>query len=115
MGVFVGLVSYQAVPFINANNWQGVLAAVLGASFGGVTVTFMNQKLGDAKESVFMYPVGLLLGFVWMQVQNLAPLILGNNRTSFWLGVLGIIGIIALTAFVAVTILIRLRSKYGTP
>jgi len=110
MGVFVGLLVTQGMDYAkDIETYKKILTVVLSSSFGGVVVAYIGKQL-DKKEAIPMYPVGLLLGYVWLQIPKLAALIIGGSTLSFWLGVLGMVGSLILTIVaVAVIVIERLR------
>lgn len=105
MGVFVGLLASQGTQFAdNAENWKKLLAAMLGSCFGGVVVTYMSREMKTAGNAIYLYPVGLLLGYTWFQTPKLAAMIVGPPGIGFWVGLAGAVGnvILSIVAFIFV-------------
>jgi hypothetical protein len=99
LGAFVGSVSSQGVNFMkDAKSWKNVLTAIIGACFGGATVTFMSKMGFNKSEAIAMYPVGLLLGYTWIFAPKLAEKTkTGASKSNRFWGYLGFAGLVILT------------------
>ena len=103
LGTFIGLIATLVLPFINGiGDWQGVLASIIGACFGGLVATFITNQSQRAPDAVFMYPVGLMLGYSWQQTPALAKMLQDPSGWMVFLGVVGLLGNIILTLFAVV-------------
>ena len=67
-------------------------------------MTYINEEMKTVGNAIYMYPVGLLLGYTWFQTPKLAAMIVGPPGIGFWIGLAGMIGNVAISiiAFVFV-------------
>ena len=103
LGTFIGLIATYPLPFITEiDDWRKVLASIIGACFGGVVATFITNQSKRAPDAVFMYPVGLMLGYSWQQTRALGDMVKGQDHWMVFLGGVGLLGNILLTLFAVV-------------
>lgn len=78
LGSFVaGVMNYGLSNIKDTDTFSKVSASIFGAAFSGVIFIFLEfllkpQVNGDAPsfKSVFMYPVGLVLSLLWLQIND---------------------------------------------
>jgi len=73
LGLFVGTIISLGIYNTKVDAWQKLgtmLSVTLGAAFGGTVFIFLEalggKTLGAAR---FMYPVGLILGMMWVYIR----------------------------------------------
>lgn len=96
LGIFVGSIITNGV--IKTKDWtklHGLLLTLLGAALSGTVFGFIDylggQRLGEA---LFNYPIGLVLGMMWVYVYAAAEHI---REGYHWLGWLHIVGVVIAT------------------
>jgi hypothetical protein len=102
LGIFVG--SIITVGVINTKDWtklQGLLVTLLGSALSGAVFGFIDYlggpKLGDA---LFNYPLGLVLGMMWVYVEAAARHIREGYRWLGWLHIAGVVIATVLTLLI---------------
>lgn len=70
MGLFVGSVEVLGFKTVQ-NDFVKTSAAILSAVFGGVVLTFLKDLDRENKESIYMYPVGLLIALPWFHIKEM--------------------------------------------
>jgi drug/metabolite transporter (DMT)-like permease len=81
LGVFVGCVA--VLGFKQAqNDFAKGGTAILAAALGGVAIAFANQlgPVAKAPDSIFMYPIGLLVSVPWFYMPDILQLGSDPNR-----------------------------------
>lgn len=110
LGAFVaGVMNYGLSNIKDTDTFSKVSASIFGAAFSGIIFIFLEfllkkQESGDVAsfKSVFMYPVGLLLSLLWLQMnETIDKRILANGEPSKQIvGWLHFIGLSALTVLI---------------
>jgi hypothetical protein len=98
LGGFVGALLTLGVNHIDGySTFAKLVATVLGGSFSGVVMQFVDKHLGGKKmgSARFIYPVGLLLALFWLYVPALVDL--ATSETTKWIGRSGIVGVVLAT------------------
>ena len=103
LGVFVGCVA--VLGFKQAeNDFVKVGAAIFAAALGGTPIAFANKiyALTKAPDSIFMYPVGLLVAVPWFYMPNIISLGTNHPRLRNWAiaGTVLITGLAVALAFI---------------
>jgi hypothetical protein len=75
LGGFVGFLLALAIDFSSTLNLK-VVSALIGAALGGAPILFM-RGLGFEK---WMYPIGLVIGFLWIRVIRSVTLTRGGTH-----------------------------------
>jgi len=79
LGAFVaGIMNYGLSKINDSDTFIKVCGSIVGAVFGGVIFIFIQyidhqpgNKTGKALgDAIYMYPVGLLMSLLWLQVLN---------------------------------------------
>lgn len=104
LGIFIGAVITISIQ--KNTNWKNTgsfIMTVIGAiSTGGIftLIEFLGgNELGDA---LFMYPIGLLLGLMWVFAKSATDNIKSTQKSAWILGVLHLIGIGIISIFVII-------------
>lgn len=105
MGAFVGgILNYGLAHIADNKTFLKISTAILGAAFSGVVFVFLQFLLpehANLEKYVFMYPVGLLLALLWLQVPESI-----NNRIAAGRTSLRVVGWIHFISVTLITILI---------
>ena len=113
LGAFIGTIITLAT--LSTTNWSDVgkvLTDLIGAAFTGGVFTFI-QFLGGKKigEGLFLYPVGLVLGMMWVYSKTAMINITSEKVESQILGWLHILGLVLMTlAALAILFTSKFRS-----
>ena len=115
LGAFVaGIMNYGLSHIKDTDTFSKVSASIFGATFSGVVFVFIefflkqhDDKTSVAYKSVFMYPVGLLLSLLWLQINDTIKRITDELRP------LKIIGWLHFSGLSIVTILIIWKLIFG--
>ena len=112
LGAFVaGVMNYGLSNIKDTDTFSEVSASIFGAAFSGVIFIFLEFLLkphatGDkvSFKSVFMYPVGLILSLLWLQMnETIDNRIMATGKPAKqivgWLHFLGLSSITVLIAW----------------
>jgi hypothetical protein len=112
LGTFVaGIMNYGLSSINNSDTFLKVSASILGGTFGGVVFIFLQWILGQKNNvilfrSAFMYPVGLILSLLWLQMNStIENLIISTERKKQIIGWSHFIGLSILTFFIVFQLL----------
>ena len=101
LGGFVGLLLGLVVQFTK-NISLKLAAAVIGAALGGAPILFMT----GLRHEKWMYPIGLVLGFLWVRLITARQVIARRprkvERTGWLIGWLDTVAIVVVTGGIVI-------------
>ena len=108
LGVFIGsIISIAVKKNTNWSNVQSYIWSIIGAACSGAVFTFIQYlgglSLGDA---IFMYPIGLLIGLMWILSGNAIENLKSENRSIRLFAILHIVGVLIFSILVLMILFI---------
>ena len=113
LGAFVaGIMNYGLSHIKDTDTFTKVSASIFGAAFSGVVFVFIefllkqhDDKTSVAYKSVFMYPVGLILSLLWLQINETIKRITDQQKPLKIIGWLHFAGLSIVTILLVGTLL----------
>lgn len=95
LGVFIGsIISIAVNKNTNWSNIHSYIWSIIGSALSGAVFSFIQYlgglTLGDA---LFMYPIGLLVGLMWVMNSNAVENLKSGNKLIKVFAVLQIVGV----------------------
>ena len=105
LGAFVGgIINYGLNSIESTKSYAKVVTTSFGAAFGGSLILFLEKFDRSDDDSIYMYPIGLILSLLWGQIVETINTRIGADEKGKQ-----IIGWIHLTAVSGLTIYLTVK------